>query len=248
MDLKLANKVAVVTGAGGQMGYGKGIALNLAREGCYIVIVDMDIEGAQKTAAEVKNLGAKALPVKTDISKQAEVDSMVNKAIAEFGRIDILINNAAIGLPSKPFLELSQDEINRVIGVNLFGTMNTVRAIAPHMIKQKYGKIINFSGGQGLPGDASYGASKAAIISFSNTIAKEFAALGVVVNCFTPGPAETGLSQGRIPHATWENLGKRSPLGRLCSPDDVGRAIAFLVSDMNSYMIGQMVHLNGPVW
>jgi 3-oxoacyl-[acyl-carrier protein] reductase len=248
MDLNLANKVAVVTGAGGQTGYGKGIVLNLAKEGCHIVIVDVDIEGALKTVAEVKNLGARALAVKTDISKQAEVDAMVGKAIAEFSRIDILINNAAIGLPSKPFLELSQEEISRVIGVNLFGTMNTIRAIAPHMIKQKYGKIINFSGGQGLPGDASYGASKAAIISFTNTVAKEFASSGVVVNCFTPGPAETGLSQGRIPHTIWENLGKRSPMGRLCSPDDVGRAIAFLVSDMNSYMIGQMVHLNGPVW
>ena len=248
MDLKLKDKVAVVTGAGGQTGYGKGIALALAREGCHVVIVDVDMDGAQKTAAEVIALGVKALPVKTDISKMDEVQAMADKAIAELGKIDILVNNAAIGLPSKPFLELSQDEISRVIGINLYGTMNTVRAIAPFMVKQHYGKIINFSGGQGLPGDASYGASKAAIISFTTTIAKEFADKGIVVNCFTPGPAETGLSQGRIPHSIWENLGKRSPFGRLCSPDDVGSAIAFLVSDMNSYMIGQSVHLNGPAW
>ena len=248
MDLKLKDKVAVVTGAGGQTGYGKGIALALAREGCNKVIVDVDIEGGQKTADEVKALGGKALAVKTDISKMAEVEEMTEQAIAEFNKIDILINNAAIGLPSKPFLELSQNEVERVIGVNLYGSMNTVRAIAPYMIRQKYGKIINFSGGQGLAGDASYGASKAAIVSFTTTIAKEFSSQGIVVNCFTPGPAETGLSRGRIPHSLWGKMGENSPIGRLCSSDDVGTIIAFLVSDMNSYMMGQSVHLNGPFW
>ncbi len=248
MDLKLKDKVAIVTGAGGQTGYGKGIALALAREGCRVVIVDVDPEGGKKTATEIKASGGKALPVKTDISKMAEVQAMADKAIAEFGRIDILVNNAAIGWPSKPFLELSQSEIDRVIGVNLYGTMNMVRAVAPQMIKQKYGKIVNFSGGQGLPGDVSYGASKAAIISFTTSIAKEFAPQGIIVNCFTPGPAETGLSQGRLPHSIWETMAKHSPMGRLCLPDDVGAAIAFVVSDMNSYMVGQCLHLSGPTW
>ncbi len=248
MDLKLKDKVAVVTGAGGQTGYGKGIALALAREGCKVVVVDVDAEGGQKTAAEIKAMGGKALPVKTDISKMSEVQAMAAKAIAEYGRIDILVNNAAIGWPSTPFLELSQNEIDRVIGVNLYGTMNAIRAIAPQMIKQKYGKIVNFSGGQGLPGDASYGASKAAIISFTTTIAKEFVPHGIIVNCFTPGPAETGLSQGRLPHSVWENMAKHTPMGRLCLPDDVGAAIAFVVSDMNSYMVGQNIRLSGPTW
>src|SRR5271157_5004952 len=134
MDLKLKDKVALVTGSGGQTGYGRNIAVTLAQEGCDIVVADLDFVGAQKTATEVESLGRQALAVKVDVRERAEVDAMVQAAIDRFERIDVLVNNAGASSREKPFMEMTRADWDLDIGVNLIGQMNVAQSVIPHMI------------------------------------------------------------------------------------------------------------------
>jgi NAD(P)-dependent dehydrogenase (short-subunit alcohol dehydrogenase family) len=243
MDLGLKDKVAVVTGTGSQIGFGKAIAMTLAKEGCDVIGVDIDIEGAEKTAAAVKALGRRALAIKADISNRAEVDAAVKQIIDEFGKIDILVNNAGMDPGWKPFLEVKLDELKKAMEVNLYGSINMAQAIAPHMISRKYGKIVNFSGGQGGPQNTYYSASKGAVDSWSDTLAKEMIPLGVMVNTFLPPPAKTNLGKDHLPPGFADNVAKMMPMGRLCTTEEVGSMIAYMVSDTNSYMVGQYIKL-----
>ena len=243
MDLGLKDKGAVVTGTGSQVGFGRGIALALAKEGCDIIGVDSDGEGAEKTAVEVRALGRKSLAFKTDITKKAEVEAAVNKALEEFGKIDILINNAGMDPGWVKFMEMDLDDIRKAMEVNLFGGMNMVKAIAPQMISRKTGRIINFSGGQGGPNTTSYSASKGAVDSWSDVLAKELVPLGVIVNTFLPPPAATKLGEGHLPPGFADRVAKMMPMGRLTTPAEVGSIIAYMVSDTNSYMVGQYIKL-----
>ncbi len=149
MDLGLGDKVALVTGAGSQIGYGKAIVLMLAHEGCDIVAADIDLAGAEKTAAEVNALGRKAIAVKVDVRNGAEVKQMVDAAIGAFGKIDILVNNAGSSSKLQPFVKMTPEAWQYDIEVNLFGQMNVAHAVLPHMIARKYGRIVNTSGGAG---------------------------------------------------------------------------------------------------
>ena len=243
MDLGLKDKVAVVTGTGSQIGFGRAIATTLAKEGCDVVGVDVDGEGAEKTAAEVEALGRKSLGFKADITNRAEVDAAVKKTIEEFGKIDILVNNAGMDPGWVPFLEMNLDDLKKAMDVNLYGGMNMVQAIAPHMISRKYGKIVNFSGGQGGPNNTYYSASKGAVDSWSDSLAKEMVPLGVMVNTFLPPPAKTNLGKDHLPPEFAERVAKMMPMGRLCTPEEVGSMIAYMVSDANSYMVGQYIKI-----
>jgi NAD(P)-dependent dehydrogenase (short-subunit alcohol dehydrogenase family) len=242
MDLLLKDKVALVTGAGSQIGYGKAIALTLAEEGCHIVAADIDVDGARKTAAQVDGLGRKVLAVKVDVTKQAEVDDMVKKAIGKFGRIDILVNNAGASSALRPFMEMTEEDWDFDIGVNLYGQMRVARAVLPHMIARKYGRIINTSGGQGVPNISIYGAAKGGVVQFTRALAREVAACGIFVNAVGPGLGKTGLVY-RAPEEFLEGERQRSALKRLCTPEDVAPVVAFLASDKCSYMLGQVIQL-----
>jgi 3-oxoacyl-[acyl-carrier protein] reductase len=242
VDLGLKDKVAIITGAGSQIGFGKAIALALAKEGCDAIGVDIDGEGAEQTATEVRALGRKALGLKVDITNRAEVDAAVKKTLAEFQKIDILVNNAGIDPGWVQFVEMNLDDLKKAMDVNLYGAMNMVQAIAPHMISRKYGKIVNFSGGQGAPSSTSYSTSKGAVDSWTDVLAKELAPLGVMVNTFLPPPAKTGLG-GDHPADFWDTLSKMMVLGRICEPAEVGSMIAYMVSDVNSYMVGQYIKI-----
>lgn len=167
MDLKLTGKVALITGIGSQIGYGKGIALYLAKEGCDIIGVDINLEGAEKTVAEIRKLGRKAIAIKTDVANRAEVKKMVKTALAEFGKIDILVNNAGTSTVLKPFLDMSEADCDILINVNLHGQMNVAREVVPHMVSRKYGRVINIAGGQGGANISVYGASKAGVVAFA---------------------------------------------------------------------------------
>ncbi len=243
MDLKLKGKSAIVTGAGSQIGYGRGIALTLAGEGCNIVAADLDLEGAKKTAMEVEALGAGAIAVKVDVSKRSEVDEMVKSSLDRFGSIDILVNNAGASSPLRPFVEMTREDWDLDINVNLFGQMNVAQSLLPHMISRKYGRIINFSGGRGIPNISLYGAAKAGVMAWTEALAREVAPSGVIVNGIGPGLGETGLVE-KAPRAFLEENRQRSALKRLCTPDDVGPVVAFLASDLCSYMVGQFIHLS----
>jgi NAD(P)-dependent dehydrogenase (short-subunit alcohol dehydrogenase family) len=242
MDLKLTDKVALVTGAGSQIGYGRAICLTLAEEGCDVVAADIDLEGARQTASQVKALGRKALAFKVDVTKQAEVDAMVADAVKMSSRIDILVNNAGASSQLRPFLEMTDEDWQFDIGVNLLGQMRVARAVLPHMIARKYGRIINTSGGQGIPNISIYGAAKGGVVQFTKALAREVASKGVIVNAVGPGLGKTGLIY-RAPQEFLESERQASLLKRLCEPSDVAPVVAFLASDTCSYMVGQLVQL-----
>ena len=244
MDLGLKGKVALITGAGSQIGYGKGIALTLAQEGCNIIAADINLEGAKQTADEVRTLGCDVLAVKVDVTNRAEVDQMVKTALERFGRIDILVNNAGASSPLKPFVEMTKADWDLDINVNLYGQMNVAQAVLPHMLSRGYGRIINISGGQGIPNISVYGAAKAGIVAFTQALAKEVASAGVIVNALGPGLGVTGLVNKTAPEDFLEQNKQRSALKRLCTPEDVGPAVAFLASDRCSYMTGQFIRLS----
>ena len=145
MDLDLKDKVALITGAGSQIGFGKGMAMALANEGVDIIVCDMDLEGAEKTADDVRSVGRKAIALKMDITKTDDVKSGIEAALKEFGKIDILINNAGVGTTPLPFVESTEEDWDINININLRGTMNVTKAVLPQMIERKTGRIISMS-------------------------------------------------------------------------------------------------------
>jgi NAD(P)-dependent dehydrogenase (short-subunit alcohol dehydrogenase family) len=244
MDLKLNGKIALVTGTGSQIGYGKGIALTLAREGCDIIAADIDMEGAEKTAEEIEAVGRQAVPVMVDVTNRGQVDVMIKKALEKFGKIDILVNNAGAGSLEKPFIEKTRADWDKDINVNLYGQMNVAQSVLPHMLSRQYGRIVSISGGMGFPMISTYGAAKAGITAFSQSLAKEVASMGVIVNVVVPGLALTGLVKNAPPEFI-EAFKQNSLLKRFCTPDDLAPVVAFLASDVCSYMVGQVVYLGG---
>ena len=243
MDLQLKDKVALVTGAGSQIGYGKTIALTLAEEGCHIIAADIDLDGAKQTAAQVTALGRQSLAVKVDVTKKPEVDAMVAQAIKQFGKIDILINNAGASSKERPFMQMTEEDWAFDIGVNLLGQIRVARAVLPHMLERKYGRIINTSGGQGVPGISIYGAAKGGVVQFTRALAKEVGGQGIYVNAVGPGLAKTGLTHN-APKEMIAGETNTSILKRLCTPEDLAPVVAFLASDKCSYMMGQLVQLS----
>jgi len=233
MDLKLTGKVALVTGTASRIGYGKAIALTLAEEGCHIISADKDIKGAEKTAEEVISKGRQALALEVDVRNRREVDDMVKGAINEFGKIDILVNNAGVSSKWKPFMEMDREDWDYDIGVNLYGQMNVAQAVLPYMISRKSGRIINTSGGQGIPGISLYGAAKGAIVQWTKALAREVAPYGVIVSVYSPGLGATGLTEDDPREL--QSLARDNLLGRLCTPEDVGNLVAFMVSEKSSY-------------
>lgn len=237
MDLKLKDKIAIVTGAGSQIGYGKAIALTLAEEGCDLILGDIDFEGTTKTADEIKAAGGKALAVKVDVTDRDQVDEMVNRGIDEFGKIDILVNNAGASSKMMPFARSERKDWEYDIEVNLIGQMNVAHAVLPHMMSRKSGRIINTSGGQGLPALSMYGAAKAGVVAFTRALAKEVQDSGIIVTVYSPGLGATGLT---VDDPRMDSIAPSLPLGRLCTPRDVAPIVAFLASEVSDYMAASM--------
>jgi NAD(P)-dependent dehydrogenase (short-subunit alcohol dehydrogenase family) len=249
MELGLKGKVALVTGAGSQIGFGKAIALALAKEGCDVIVNDIDLAGAKKTAAEIEKLGQKTLAIQADVTRGDAWDSMVKEAVAKFGGIDILVNNAGGCTPPRPFLEMTDKDWEFDIDVNLRSTRNGTRALLPHMIESKGGKIINITSGAGIHGGmftSGYAAAKAGIIGFSMGVAKEAAPHGININCVSPGVADTGFARN-APPGMIENFPKTLPIGRLTTTQDIANAVVFLVSDAASDIVGQVLVVSGGV-
>ena len=252
MDLKLKNKIAIVTGTGSQIGFGRGIATMLAAEGCDVVSVDVDLEGAKKTAAEVQKAGRKSMAFKVDITKRAEIDDVVKKVIAEFGHVDILVNCAGRASGLRPFVESTEAQWDIDININLKGTMNFTQAILSHMLGRGYGKIVNFSTHAahqptGLAGAASYVAAKAGTVMFSKTLAGEVGYKGINVNVIAPGPGNTNFHKvsGNDP-AMAGIVDALAKAGKTTTPDDIANAVAFLVSDVSAKLSGQIFEVSAP--
>lgn len=243
MELGLQGKVALVTGTGSQVGMGKAIALTLAKEGCDIVSADINLEGAQNTAADVKALGRKAVAFKLDVSNSADVKAMVQQAINDLGKIDILVNTAGGTAGAGPIVQASEEKWLKDVMVNFIGSMNCAKAVIPGMIERKWGKIVNFSSAvalSGMPGSSSYAGAKAAVITFTKCLSLEVGPSNVNVNCIAPTMVLTNFGT----HATMdpkmaEGAAQRMPLKRLTSSQDIANTVLYLVSDMGSAMTGQ---------
>ena len=247
MDLGLKDKVAVVTGAGSQIGFGKGIALVLAKEGCDIAVSDIDLEGAEKSAAEVRGLGRKAIALKTDVTSISQANDMIKSVLEQFGKIDILVNNAGGSTPPQDFAETVETKWDKDLGLNLRGVLNCTRAVLPHMISRRSGKIVNIASVAGLGGQPSgtvYGAAKAGVIAFTQGLAQEVVESGINVNCIAPGMGATAFFDNMGPELN-ELVKKMKAANRCMAPEDIGNAVAFLVSDASRQMIGQCLAVRG---
>jgi 3-oxoacyl-[acyl-carrier protein] reductase len=240
----LRHKVAIVTGAG--QGIGRGIALKLAEKGADVVVSDINVETATQTAEEVETWGHRALALETDVSKRDEVEEMVAATLEEFGKVDILINNAGIAR-SGTLLKISNEAWDEVLAVNLKGIFHTTQAVAAHMMDARYGKIVNISsiyGRTGTIGDSNYAASKAGIIGFTKSTARELARYNINVNAILPGMVDTPLLRG-IPDQYLQPMIKEIPLRRLATPEDIGNVAAFLTSSEASYITGAAIEVTG---
>jgi 2-hydroxycyclohexanecarboxyl-CoA dehydrogenase len=253
MDLKLKGKIALVTGTGSQIGFGKGIAVMLAEEGCDVICADIDLPGAEKTAAAVKALGRKSTALKVDITDKADVDAAAKKALEEFDHIDILVNCAGRASGIHPFVDATQDMWDIDININFRGTMNVTQALLPHMLERHYGKIVNFSTHAahqptGLAGAAVYVGAKAGTVMFSKTLASEVGTEGININIIAPGPGATNFHRvsGGDPHMA-ELVDNLAKAGKTTTPQDIANAVAFLVSDVSSKLSGQILEVSAPM-
>lgn len=242
---RLEGRTAIVTGGG--QGIGEAIATAMAEEGASVVVAELREDTAAAVRRKIEEAGGTALARATDVSRDASVDAMVEACIERFGRVDILVNNAGI-YPTSTVEDMAEDEWERVIGTNLFGTFLCSRAVTPHMLAQRSGRIISITSGRGLQGadnGAHYAASKGGIIGFTKSLALELAPAGVAVNCICPGVSDTAQPRG---HRTEEELyasAARIPLGRIGQPRDMAKAAVFLASDRGRFVTGQTVVVNG---
>lgn len=242
---KLDGKVALVTGSGRNIG--RATVLKLAGEGADVVVnARSNQEEAESVAEEARKLGVKALPVLADVSNKEQVDSMVNMALSEFGRIDILINNAAIR-PHKPFTELTLQDWEYVRGVVLDGAFYCTRAVINSMVDNNFGRILFFTGEgafRGGAGRSHVSAAKMGLVGFARGLASEFAPHDIRVNVVSPGSIDTSRAnpewyQGRPPDSAG------IPLGRQGKVDEIAATCLFLVSEDGGFITGQTIHVNG---
>ncbi|UCG60135.1 MAG: glucose 1-dehydrogenase [Phycisphaerales bacterium] len=264
----MAEKMAVVTGAGG--GIGKAVALRLAGEGADLVVADINVQTAEQTADQILALGRRALACRVDVANVAEIQAMVDSAVAEFGRIDILVNAAGVAQTGL-FMALTEQEWDRVVDTNLKGTTFCVQAVGRRMIEQipsairdagradrSYGKIVNFSsisGRHGRAAQVAYAASKAGIISVTQSAALAFAPYNINVNAVCPGVVPTamweqidrdrGRISGRAAGESIKSFIERIPLKRAGTVEDVAGVVAFLCSADSDYMTGQTLNVDG---
>lgn len=242
--MSLTGKVCLVTG--GSRGIGKSICLQLAKDNaCVIVNYSSDKNKAAQVVREIENIGQKAMMYKADVSSSDQVSKMVDDVISEFGRIDILVNNAGVTRDSL-ILRMKEQDWDRVIDINLKGIFNTSKACAKYMIKQKQGKIINISSIVGIYGNAgqvNYAASKAGIIGFTKSLAKELGSRGITVNAVAPGFIETDMTTLLLEKNS--DIASKIPMKRLGRPQDVANLVTFLASEKADYITGQLIAIDG---
>jgi 3-oxoacyl-[acyl-carrier protein] reductase len=241
VDLK--GKVAIVTGAG--HGIGREIALSFARNGAEVVVTDVT-DAIFEVGKQIEALGSKALPLKCDVTDFEQAQDVEEKVVGKYERIDILVNNAGI-YPQKAFLDMTADDWNKVLRINLNGVFHCTKAVIPKMVKQRYGKIVNIAsiagavvGFQNL---VHYSASKAALVGFTRSLALEVAQYGINVNAVAPGPIDVGDMAANT--EMYQQIIKAIPVGRMGLPIDIANLVVFLVSDESNFITGQCIVSDG---
>jgi 3-oxoacyl-[acyl-carrier protein] reductase len=240
--MRLRGKAAAVTGAGN--GIGRGIAIRFAAEGASVLVADIDIDAATRTADQIVASDGVAVPFGLDVREPEEAAAAVAKAVDRFGRLDVHVNNAGV-TDRSPFLETSLDFWQRLLAVNLTGTFICGQAAARQMVKQGGGRIINISSNSGIRGGmgrAAYGATKAAIINLTQTMAMELAPHGILVNALAPGSIRTERTSEEQPGPGFL---ARMSIKRFGEPDEVGTAAAFLASDECTFTTGSVLSVDG---
>ena len=244
----LENKIALVTGAA--RGIGQAIALQLASDGADLALCDVKVEWLEDTAAKVKALGRRVETYAMNVADGAAVGEAVAKVAADFGRIDVLVNNAGITRDTL-LIRMSEEDWDAVLDINLKGAFLVTKAVVKHMMKQRAGAIVNIAsvvGIMGNAGQANYTASKAGLIALTKTTAKELGSRNVRVNAVAPGFIRTAMTD-KLPEAAKEAMLRMVPLGRPGEPEDVAKAVAFLASDNAAYVNGQTLAVcGGMVW
>jgi 3-oxoacyl-[acyl-carrier protein] reductase len=245
MDLGLTGKVAIVTGSA--RGLGAATARRLAQEGAKIVITDINAELAQSTAKALQDEGLAAHCVVGDITREADVQRLVDETVAHFGGVHILVNNA--GAPRDKYLvKMSADDWDFVMNVMLKGAFLAARAVMPHFIEQGWGRLINISSRAylGNPTQANYSAAKAGLIGMAKALSMEEGRYGITSNCVAPGFMDTEMVQGL---STYETIKERAvaaqPIKRAGHPDDIADAVAFLASERAGFISGEVLHVTG---
>ncbi|HEX2500250.1 MAG TPA: 3-oxoacyl-ACP reductase FabG [Methylomirabilota bacterium] len=241
--MRLEGRVALITGAGG--GIGEATARRFAREGATVVVNDVDVELARGVVADLQKSGARALSIAADVTKRADVEAMVHRIVGEFGRLDVLVNNAGINLDAMSH-KMTEEQWDQVLTVNLKGTFLCAQAALVRMRERGWGRVINTSsiGAFGNIGQANYAASKAGVIGLTRTLALEYAKFGVTVNCVAPGPVMTRMLAS-VPEAIREKIVARVPTGRIARPEEIAGVHVFLASEDAAYITGQVLVVDG---
>lgn len=246
--MELENKVAIVTGS--NQGIGKEIALALADAGAHIVAVDLfENEQTAELAQQIEQKGRQCLPLQANVAEEADVEAFVAAALAQFGRLDVLINNAGITKDAL-IMRMKADDWKKVMDVNLSSMFYCTKAVAKPMMKQRAGNIVMIAsvvGVMGNPGQANYVASKAGAIGLMKAAAKELAGRNIRVNAVAPGFIETAMTQ-TLPEDVRQTYLGQIPLKAFGTPQDVAEAVEFLVSDRARYITGQVIHVNGGLY
>ena len=249
--MRLKDKVAIVTGAGG--GIGQATAVRFAKEGARVIAVDLDEAGIAETLKLISESGSTALSAIGNVTVRAEVQKMIDTAINNFGRLDIVINNAGITrdaltlrVKDGEVKMMTDDQWDAVLSVNLKGTWLVSQLAAVPMINQKYGRIVNTAsvGALGHIGQANYSASKAGVIGLTKTLALEWARFNIAVNCVAPGGTKTRMTDA-IPENIKAQLIDKIPLKRFADPSEIANVHLFLASDEASFITGEVVFVDG---
>lgn len=246
MELGLNGKSAIVTG--GSRGIGAAIAKALGKAGAMVAVNYLKSSGlAEAVAGGIASSGGDAFAIKADVTDKGEVDAMIAETIKRFGKVDILVNNAAIGFPMKPFMDHSWEEAEAKLTGEMKGIFFTTQAAARDMIKRKHGRIIHISSGLSRYASENFfthAAAKAAMDSGARVMAKELGPLGITVNVIGPGLIPTDATAG-FPKEMFDFIANSTPLKRIGSPDDIAGAVTFLASDLARFVTGQYIHVNG---
>jgi len=242
--MRLIGKKAIITGAG--QGIGRGIALTMAREGGDIVVAEMNPDAGARTAREVADLGREALFFKVDVADREDVQGLVDRVLSAWGRVDVLVNNAGFDRPAT-LLNVKGEDWDAVLGVHLKGTLNCIQAVAPHMIENRGGKIINLSsvwGKIGAVSEISYTTAKAGIVGLTKSVARELGRHQINVNVVLPGLILTPTI-AKMPEKYQNKIIDETPLKRIGQPEEVASVVVFLASDEASFVTGAVVEVSG---
>ena len=245
--MDLSERVAIVTGGG--RGIGRAIAIKLAEVGATVVINDVgDSTPAEGVGEEISKMGRQSMVALADVSQSAEVASLVDNTVEKYGKVDILVNNAGI-TRDQLIMRMSDDEWDKVLGINLKGVFLCSKAVLRPMMKQRWGRIISISSIVGLignAGQANYASAKAGIIGLTRTIAKEVASRGITANAIAPGFIDTAMTK-QLPEERRQELINQIPLGSLGTPHDIAEVVAFLASEESRYITGQVITVDGGI-